>query len=503
MGIREMLEPIIRLILFVAYGVYVLCGVFLLVAGVYYFAQITGANDFAAAVCCGAGATMLLLGGLGMFANLNRNGNLLFVKFVLDLVLFVALVGALMVSMAILNEVSDPVSKAVYEAYCDEPNLDSDYCVRPGGWKPDNVGLIFRVSMWPAIVKLFGNGAPAQCDAFNTGLIAQELAGDSTVDASASWQSIGGTVVLGTCTSVDDCTVDSEAAGNCTFILETQGPGRYAQCKSCWHAWQEFKIDKAKEHIWPATYSVWGLFGFMIILVALNVIMLEQQPGEDETKWKPVGTLSRITLGVNGLVFIFGALVMGLGIYAHTELSDNCPLTKECNNWAVVGIIVIGIFFMLTCLFSIVGLVIGSIIGKMMVRITDLVFLVLGFWLMVFGIGFTIVAGGMNDINTTYDDNFSDIRDQYDQQFPGLCDGLDDPQCRAVIKSKVEGAIQIVAIVVGGVVFAMVFFIFLTYQAFHIYRGAVGGDSDELDEDEDEAEAEDGGGGEEDEEDED
>ena len=210
----------------------------------------------------------------------------------------------------------------------------------------------------------------------------------------------------------------------------------------------------------------------MLVLIFLNFLMLDTEPGEDQTKWKPTGTLSFVALFFNGLVFIFGAIMMGLGIYAATELQDSCPPTKDCTNWAVNGVIFLGLFFMVTSVFSLVGLILGATVGKMMVRIADIAFMILVFILLVVGVGFTIVAGAMDDINTTYDKNFADIRTQYEQEDPGLCLDMDDTACRHVIKGKTEGAMKVIAVTVTIVMAALVFVLFLTFQAVHIYRSA-------------------------------
>ena len=464
MGIRDSLEPIIHLLLYAAYGVNVVCGMFLLYAGIYYFSQITGANEFAATVCCAGGLVMMIMGGVGIFANKNRNWLLLAVKLILDFVIFVALMGAFMVSMAILYAVVDPVAKAVFEAYCDEPGLVADYCVRTEGWKPDNVGITLRTQMWPGVVKLFDKGAPNACKVYNDRLVQQEAAGN--VHSDSSWAAAGLSVMASV------TVVDSAAAGNCTFIKDAQGPSTYDECAECWHQWQLYKIDTAKANLWPSTISIWSLFAFVLVLIFLNFLMLDTEPGEDQTKWKPTGTLSFVALFFNGLVFIFGAIMMGLGIYAATELQDSCPPTKDCTNWAVNGVIFLGLFFMVTSVFSLVGLILGATVGKMMVRIADIAFMILVFILLVVGVGFTIVAGAMDDINTTYDKNFADIRTQYEQEDPGLCLDMDDTACRHVIKGKTEGAMKVIAVTVTIVMAALVFVLFLTFQAVHIYRSA-------------------------------
>merc|ERR1711865_1137932 len=137
-------------------------------------------------------------------------------------------------------------------------------------------------------------------------------------------------------------------------------------------------------------------------------------------------------------------------------------------NWAVAGLIVLGIFFFLCAILSLVGLLLGGFPGKMLIRVANLIFLLFGLLLMIVGVGFAIVAGAMNDINSQYDENFATVRAQYESEDPAICAG------------KAEGSMSGLLVVLGLICFSMLFIMFLTLEAFYIYKG---GDDDDDDDD--------------------
>merc|ERR1712028_322157 len=94
----------------------------------------------------------------------------------------------------------------------------------------------------------------------------------------------------------------------------------------------------------------------------------------------------------------FGFIVMIMGIVVQSDLNSSCPEGQECTNWQVVGVIVLGIFFFLTAILSLVGTILGGIIGKLLLRIANLIFLVLLLILMIVGVGFGIIAGALDDV---------------------------------------------------------------------------------------------------------
>merc|ERR1719272_2170969 len=92
-----------------------------------------------------------------------------------------------------------------------------------------------------------------------------------------------------------------------------------------------------------------------------------------------------------------------------------------------------------------------------------------------------ICAGGaMNDINSQYDENFATVRAQYESEDPAICAGMAEDAYKSKIKDKGEGSMSGLLVVLGLICFGMLFIMFLTLEAFYIYKG---GDDDDDDDD--------------------
>merc|ERR1711865_1234426 len=145
---------------------------------------------------------------------------------------------------------------------------------------------------------------------------------------------------------------------------------------------------------------------------------IDNSPVEDDEDgggFAPGGLSKILGLVFNGIVFLFGFIVMIMGIVVQSDLNSSCPEGQGCTNWQVVGVIVLGIFFFLTA---------------------NLIFLVLLLILMIVGVGFGIIAGALDDVNSKYDDNFEQVKQQYESKNPGLCAQMSNSQCKEKIKAK-------------------------------------------------------------------
>jgi len=292
----------------------------------------------------------------------------------------------------------------------------------------------------------------------------------------------------GTCAlnaNKDDCVATQHASDGstdttCTFNAATNTYSAVTdECETCWDHWQLYLIDQVKGNMWAATIVVWALFLFVVILVCLNYYMIDNCE-DDDGNFGVGGLVKILGLVFNGIVCLFGLITMIMGIVVQVGLNEDCPEGKDCTNWAVAGLIVLGIFFFLCAILSLVGLLLGGFPGKMLIRVANLIFLLFGLLLMIVGVGFAIVAGAMNDINSQYDENFATVRAQYESEDPAICAGLVEDACKSKIKDKAEGSMSGLLVVLGLICFGMLFIMFLTLEAFYIYKG---GDDDDDDDD--------------------
>eukprot|EP01052_Picozoa_sp_SAG31_P040764 SAG31_NODE_5991_length_2223_cov_1.492938_1_plen_526_part_00 len=283
--------------------------------------------------------------------------------------------------------------------------------------------------------------------------------------------------------SAGDCVTQGNFMGNCTMVGVYFDTMTEAVCHQCWDHWQYKVTDEIKGNLWPATIAIFALFMFMFVLVCVNYIVVDRIQDESESK-----LLSLFSYVLNGLVCLFGLLVLIAGSMLLYDLTneENCPKGQDCTNMAVVGVVVVGLCIFLNTIVSFVGLFLttrgAKLVGVALLRITNLVYLVLGLALLIVGIGFAIIAGALDAVNKQYEDGFDDVRRQYESQDPTICAGMSDVQCKKKIMTAAAGVNLWLVIILGIVCLSFLFVCFLTMQAFYIYKSK---DEDE-DEDEDE-----------------
>ena len=445
MGLLDMLAPIINLLMLITYAVFTLFGLLICIVGVAYMSEIVGADKTAAGICIAAGLFMMLVGAAAVFATLKKNWLVMFIVLIIDVVLFVALLAACMVAYVISHQVRDPIKAGVDEAFAT---------------------VELRQQGWAAVKE---SGSVVECNEFAATLAE---AGNVKLIAAAA-------------------TDEASLAGNCTATSVEINHAAAKLCEHCWMQYKKFTIDKIKSHLWPATYATFSLFLFVVISCMLNVYMIDNCDPDDEDddedaadKWLPDGNVKLISLLLTAIVGLFGLLLMIFGIIAHSELSGGaCPAGKDCTNWAVVGIIVLGTFFFLLAGLNVAAVMLGGFIGKNIMRILTIVWVVLAFILLLVGIAFALVAGAISSINEEYDLNFAKVREQANQQDATLCPkAMTDAECKNKLKTKTEGSFNTIAIVLGITCAGFVFVLYVTLQAVKIFRADEGDDDEDGDE---------------------
>merc|ERR1719218_103820 len=164
-----------------------------------------------------------------------------------------------------------------------------------------------------------------------------------------------------------------------------------------------------------------------------------------------------------------------------SDQEDGCPAGQECTSSANLGIILVGVFVLLTAIVTIVGIFMGGFIGMMILRIGNLVFLLSSLFVLICGIAFAVIAGALDETFKQYEDNFDSVRAQYESQDPGLCQGLDDDACKQKIMAAAGSSNNGVVIVLGIICFSFLFVTFLTLEAFYIFKGGSDDDGEDSD----------------------
>lgn len=285
----------------------------------------------------------------------------------------------------------------------------------------------------------------------------------------------------------DKCVTKGVFMGNCTKVDETFSfNGRSStlgiQCNTCWDHWQYKVIDDIKGNLWPATITVFALFLFIVILVSVNLYMIDNQVDDDDG-FAPEGIFKILGLVFNGIVGLFGLIVIIAASVIYYDLQEGCPEGEDCTNTAIIGLIVTGVFCLLTVILAVVGMILAGIVGMMLIRIANIVFMVLCLVLLICGIAFAVIAGALDETNKQYEENFDSVRAQYESQDPTVCLGMNDAACRDKIRDMAASSNTTIVVVLGLINLSFLFVMFLTLEAFYIFKG---GDDDYDDDDDDE-----------------
>lgn len=376
-------------------------------------------------------------------------------------------------------ELGAPRVSTDFQTAATEPSSESHYCTAAGLLSGvgayDNSNCQYTPAV-EEVVEVVGNCSSASAygavgSALYPGAKAKAVGDDPTLTACVGTACVTKGLFMGNCTAVAE-----------TFSTAAGASPMGASCSTCWDHWQYKVVDDVKGNLWPATITVFALFLFICVLVAVNLYMIDNQVDDDDG-FSPDGIFKILGFVFNGIVMLFGLIVIIFGIVVSVDLSDGCPEGSSCTNSAIIGLIIAGVFVFLTAVLSLVSLILGSIIGLMLLRIANIIFCVLALVLLICGIAFAIIAGALDETNKQYEDNFDTVRAQYESQDPGLCHGLDDETCKTKIRNLAASSNTGVVIVLSLICFSFLFVMFLTLEAFYIYKS--GGDEDDDDEDDD------------------
>jgi hypothetical protein len=190
---------------------------------------------------------------------------------------------------------------------------------------------------------------------------------------------------------------------------------------------------------------------------------------------------------LNGVVLVLGMLVVAVGALVANELREACletPALKRegCVNMVPILVVVLGFFLFVVAGMSLYSLRLGGFIGRNLVRVCTLCFVVLAFCLLMTGIAFAIVAGAITSLSRLFDLEFENIRMQAEQEDCNICASGDDAdddgcldekyttsRCRGKLKRQAEDHLDTIVVLLGGVCAGFVVVLYLTLQAVHIF----------------------------------
>lgn len=408
-------DAIIQLLLYVAFGVYVVMGLALLGLGGWYINDV-GAVGATATWLLLFGFAMLVIGGLAIFANLKKIWLLLFIIELINVALFLGLYIAITVVLLMASGSSDPIRRASLEAWVDvKPTLTvpgSASDATSDGGLSDRSYCEVDVVVSNACQKFYTEG-PKQ-----TGC---------NIDNRKATTQGGGTTWV-------------NAINNCTSL------GDWEQCKTlqplcdaCEDACREQSIQDIKDQIVPVSFFVLVVVGYFFVVIVWNNIIIG-----DEIE----GLGAIIGLVLNGALLLLSIILIGLGVYGYTSME--CPKTRpDCEPTSLIYVIILG-----GCIFAVSGTATAGIklSNSVLLRLATIVMVFVGVFLLLAAIILGMSSGAvMDDMNHYYDTQYPKLRQALERVDNSYCQ-MTKVECTALTlestsvypkdkaKVKVEGS---------------------------------------------------------------
>jgi len=403
-------------------GACAVAGVLLLGLGGLYVTSVENASF--GPLFIGVGSCLLLIGAAGALASWKRNMALMMVAEVALIVAFIALYIVTIIAFMMATGSTSPVEAAVDKAW--EEGMRSDLLENDADrWCEKNTLIVgpcygFYEDAAAASRRRVGYGA-AGCN-----LTVTEMA----LDCQAG---------------LDGCRVSRESCQACD-----------QDCKS------EFKKD-IKKLLDPAVYVTFVLFGVAFVNIFIINVMLGQ----------PVRSMTLVKVGyvLNCLIGFISTMCCVIFGVVVSKMSQECPADQSC-----VSVTILGAFSVIV---GMLGISIVTLFGlwrdnMWVLRLSAILYIVFGFFLLMVAILLAMASGAISDLGTYYDENWVSIRAELDQS--GYCDDVDVDATGNVVrpfnpdphndpcKTKMEEETADAAVSVAGFgIFVMLFMIATIY----------------------------------------
>lgn len=223
-------------------------------------------------------------------------------------------------------------------------------------------------------------------------------------------------------------------------------------CETCNRECQEFAIEQVKGNLLPAAHIIYGVFAFCVICIVVNDHLTA--PDGMDGSWKNLGLL------FNGLVSFTGfglCIAAGVGQY---YMAEDCPGTSmtDCTSPAIIVVVVLGAGLL------VLGGLATFIIYQGITGVAEVVALApinlamvgVALPLLVCGLFLSIVAGGIDTVNTTFDKHYPEMRKAVEARDSDYCQErgpegglvpMTDEDCRAKMTEALEAEILFVGAV--------------------------------------------------------
>jgi hypothetical protein len=428
------------------YAGYCLFGLLSAILGAVYYSEV--GSEFVAGSLAAAGLCMLVLGGVALFG-IHKNSwlILLVVECCNGALLLLIIIGTILGFVLGSGSGDDPIQLAMEKSFA-EPTFamstwDGEYCMR-------QEGALCKDDFMVKATSALNNRAFA------------------SFDRSATVGSI-----FGNCTMAGE-----EAAANDAAALE-------ASCVRCKNKCRHWMVLDLKQYLKPATAVVFCVLIFVILTIIMNDMLISDlnrwvfQPLLGYVMCDEFGEASLLrcnVYGLNGLTAAAGIAMTVASYLGDEKLAEGCPPGGDCSNSVVTVVGVVGVGLFLLGVATLVSLNLPmQTVGKLVIRGINVGYAALGFLLLVCGVFVSIISGGVESMQAATDDNFPELRRQYETQDPDYCvkdrRPMTDDDCRQKILADIESMVLTLAIVAFVLAVGMVAVMYVTLRAIKMMKG--------------------------------
>ena len=343
-------------------------GLFLAGLGVYYGQEVSGGPISDGFMSCGG--ILIFLGVFGILAARMRAVTLMMISELLLLALFIALYSVTIIAIMLATETTNPVTYAIDKAW-DAGFRGEVLELVTGRWCKEHTGNLGACKTFYADTDEALRRSEPSCDATVT-----EMALDCEV-----------------------------GVGSPCFVSRLE-------CQAC----DDLCKDKYKDHIMeqmgPAATVSYVVLAFTVVAGALMTYLTGDEA--------PLGVIAKFGLLVNLVVVCMAFLGVVYAVFAISGANTECPSGQDCASNTLYVILLVNISLMIVGVLAMLGINNGKLL---FMRIATLLYVLLSLMLLMMAILLSVAAGTISDLDTYYNDNWVEIREELD--LLKWCDDVD------------------------------------------------------------------------------
>lgn len=521
MGLDDIVDTVTYTTLYVIYGVYIGTGLIACVVGGIYAFNVDSPSEYNPGIIFMLGGlAMMLLGMFALYAIRVKNWWMMALVEIINLVLLVATLAAAIIALVWATNTEDPVERAVKDTWKKKVGRDEmekqNICNKIKSPTTcdtfySNVNLLITASKTAIAAGDTAGASPAQKKKAAAGqkcfsLLSPWNEKNSNINLRVgSWNSTHAWAAIPHCR-----TLSASAATVAGSHSNPENLKLYSEAQACDTTCMKVSVDKVREYLKPAAKMFLALFVWIVFTVAWNnlLVMNIAAMEEDDQEEGIEDQQALIGFAFNGVLALLAILCIVIGIVGLVNAAEHCPEKRDCvSNSAAAGV-AFGFLLFFVALVAILAIFINkkgvSGLFVLLLRVSQLVYVILGFVFLVVTIILGMASGTISEVNEGMDKNMDKFLAEAKAADKNFCKEhrvvsgvlvensheLTKAECvakaRKKLKEKTEDSMQTLGVIMAIVVGFQVASVYFGERAVMQFRA--GDDDDDEDDGDDEEE---------------